>query len=66
MRDGIQRLALDYRLLVEGILGRPLKEDEVVHHIDDNPLNNERSNLVVMERDMHTRLHRAMERAENV
>lgn len=63
--DGKHQRTFDYRALVEGILGRPLKQSEVVHHIDGNPLNNDHSNLVVMEDNMHRHLHCAMEKAEN-
>jgi DNA-directed RNA polymerase specialized sigma24 family protein len=42
-----------HRLVVEEHLGRPLTSDEVVHHIDHNPLNNDISNLKVMTRAEH-------------
>ena len=36
-------------------LGRPLKRQEVVHHIDGNNLNNELSNLLLLpSQSMHT------------
>ncbi len=34
-----------HRLVMEQILGRSLRPDEVVHHIDDNPANNDPANL---------------------
>ncbi len=40
------------------MLGRYLEDDEVVHHIDEDPSNNEFSNLEVMTRKQHNRHHR--------
>ena len=37
---------------------RPLCGDEVVHHKDGNPLNNELSNLEIMSRSEHMRHHK--------
>lgn len=45
-------------VLMEQHLGRELGPDEVVHHIDGDRLNNALSNLAVMTRDEHSRLHR--------
>ncbi len=42
---------------MEKILGRKLKEKEVVHHIDGNPKNNSISNLRVMTWSAHSILH---------
>lgn len=39
-------------------LGRKLKKDEVVHHLDGNKLNNMNSNLIVMLNTEHIRLHK--------
>ena len=51
--------------IAEKILGRTLKPTEVVHHIDENPLNNDYSNLVIMYRSDHTALHWRMKNACN-
>ena len=45
------------RLLMEEKLNRKLKPNEEVHHIDGNPLNNEVSNLVVIDGREHRRQH---------
>jgi hypothetical protein len=43
--------------LTEDRLGRSLGHDEVVHHLDEVRSNNVESNLVVLTRAEHTRLH---------
>ena len=46
-----------HRQIAERIIGRSLKENEIVHHIDQNPKNNDLDNLLVMYREDHVRLH---------
>jgi hypothetical protein len=46
---------------MEQRLGRRLLPDEVVHHIDGDRLNNEDSNLELLTRSIHARLHRLQE-----
>ena len=47
-----------HRVVAEEMLGRKLKPDEVVHHIDGNKRNNEPSNLKVFENQAeHARFH---------
>jgi hypothetical protein len=48
---------LEHRLVMSNHLGRLLLTNEDVHHIDENPLNNEISNLQVLTRSEHTTLH---------
>lgn len=45
------------KLLMENILGRPLKPNEDVHHKDGNPLNNNPWNLTVIDHAEHGREH---------
>lgn len=45
-------------VIAEQLLGRPLRRDEVVHHVDHDRANNTPENLAVMTRSEHTRLHR--------
>lgn len=50
-----------HRAVIEAAIGRKLRSDEVVHHIDGNKKNNDLSNLEVMSQAEHARRH-AMER----
>lgn len=43
--------------VAERSLGRPLKDNEVVHHLDGNTRNNRSANLLVLERSQHAKLH---------
>lgn len=45
------------KYLMQKELGRELLPDEHVHHIDENPLNNDISNLKVMSNSDHAREH---------
>jgi hypothetical protein len=47
----------EHRLVAEAALGRLLNSDEIVHHIDGDKSNNVASNLQVMTRADHVRLH---------
>jgi hypothetical protein len=50
-----------HRVLMETHVGRKLKTDEHVHHIDGNRANNELSNLQLMSAAEHAKLHRQKE-----
>jgi len=43
--NGHTAYILEHRLIMERLLGRYLEPQEVVHHIDGNPRNNEPNNL---------------------
>ena len=45
------------RLVVEEFLGRDLSSNEIVHHIDGDPLNNNLENLQVVTRAEHMQIH---------
>lgn len=40
----------------------PLKPNEVVHHLDLNPLNNKIENLLIIDRGQHNRLHKWLDK----
>lgn len=47
----------EHQLVMENYIGRELRIDEVVHHIDGNKQNNHISNLALMDKSAHARLH---------
>lgn len=47
----------EHRYIMEQCIGRKLTSDEVVHHINGDPLDNRLDNLQVMSRAEHTKLH---------
>jgi hypothetical protein len=47
----------EHILVAERALGRPLKRTEHVHHLDLNKVNNAPSNLLVLSRASHAKLH---------
>ena len=58
--DGYIRLSDDtyvHRITMSEHLGRPLRSDEFVHHKDDDPSNNNLSNLEIMTNSEHRKLH---------
>lgn len=50
---------------MESRLGRKILKDEVVHHIDNDKMNNDIDNLALMTRSAHTRLHRREDQLSN-
>jgi hypothetical protein len=53
---------LQHRKIAEDFIGRKLLYNEVVHHLDGNSKNNNISNLIVMQRGDHVRLHATLTR----
>lgn len=47
----------EHRVVMEKLIGRPLRSDEIVHHKDENVRNNDPSNLELMTRAQHARHH---------
>lgn len=55
-----------HRVVAEKTLGRKLKKGEIVHHIDNNPQNNNPKNLQVMTQSEHARLHNKLSNGASV
>lgn len=49
----------EHRLVAEGKLGRYLKPNEVVHHIDEDKLNNDPKNIMVLTNSEHIKYHKS-------
>lgn len=47
----------EHIMLAEKFMKRPLKKNEVVHHLDEDRTNNRTGNIIVLERSQHTKLH---------
>ena len=47
----------EHRYVMECRLGRPIGPDEIVHHKDENKLNNHPKNLMVLKRSEHPAMH---------
>lgn len=54
-KDG--KYQYEHRIVMEKYLGRKLRPDEAVHHIDENKLNNDIANLKLMTKREHDRHH---------
>ena len=57
MKDHKKTYVPIHIVLMENHLGRPLKDDEEVHHKDENPKNNALSNLVLTTHPEHAKTH---------
>lgn len=51
------RYAYEHHVVMMEVIGRPLNPDEIVHHRDGNRTNNVISNLELLTRSDHARLH---------
>ena len=57
--NGTRRM--DHQVIAEAVLGRPLKVNEVVHHVDMDKTNNRHDNLVICSKKFHHELHHRMQ-----
>ena len=51
------KVVYEHRIVMEKIIGRPLRRNELVHHIDECKTNNSPSNLTVVNSRDHIRYH---------
>jgi hypothetical protein len=49
-----------HRVIASEALGRKLRDAEIVHHLDTDPLNNSIDNLLITSRKGHLKIHTAM------
>ena len=54
----------EHRLVMENEIGRYLTKDEVVHHKDEDTMNNEPSNLQIMTPSEHSKLHHKLRKCK--
>ena len=53
-----RKMFYEHRIIAELVLGRALTKDEVVHHIDHNPMNNSPENLAILKSNAeHRKAH---------
>ena len=57
MSLGKQKAILVHRYIAQIALGREFKKNELVHHVDENKLNNKKDNLVICDNVFHHILH---------
>lgn len=52
---------MEHRVIIEKKIGRKLNSNEIVHHVNEDKLDNRIENLMLMSRSEHMRLHRLSE-----
>ncbi len=55
--DNWKGYVYEHIFIAEKMIGRPLRDEEVVHHLDGDRANNRVENLLVLEKSQHSKLH---------
>lgn len=62
IKVGFKSYGHEHRIIVENLLGRSLYLHERIHHVDENPINNNPSNLLILNDSDHKKLHKYLQR----
>lgn len=54
------------RVIAEDVLGRSLKKDEIIHHINGNRQDDRKENLMICSRSYHMELHQRMKKLAEI
>lgn len=55
--DNWKGFIYEHIVIAEKYLGRYLYDNEVIHHLDNNPTNNRQENLLILDSSQHRKLH---------
>lgn len=61
---GYRHYEPEHRVVMERFLKRKLSADEHVHHIDEDTLNNSPTNLIIVTRSEHMKIHQDLRKAK--
>jgi hypothetical protein len=54
-----KKKVLVHRKIMEDFIGRKLKKEEIVHHINENPIDNRTENLKIVTLSEHNHIHKS-------
>ena len=56
----------EHVVIMEKTLGRKIKPNEIIHHINEDKLNNNPNNLLLLTQSAHAKLHAILRRAKRI